>query len=178
MIKEIIVVEGKNDTLNLKRYFDCDTIETHGTCLSDFTLGLIAKAQKGRGVIIFCDPDSPGEKIRSTINNKIKGCKNAFLQADDCRFKHKVGIEHAPYEVLKEALENVLTYGDYQPTLNMDDLWELGLSGQSDSAKLRNYVGAKLHIGKCNTKQLLKRCNMLQLNKEDIRKVLRDEDNS
>lgn len=178
MIKEIIVVEGKNDTLNLKRYFDCDTIETHGTCLSDFTLGLIAKAQKGRGVIIFCDPDSPGEKIRSTINNKIKGCKNAFLQADDCRFKHKVGIEHAPYEVLKEALENLLTYDDYQPTLNMDDLWELGLSGQSDSAKLRNYVGAKLHIGKCNTKQLLKRCNMLQLNKEDIRKVLRDEDNS
>ncbi|MCI5773747.1 MAG: ribonuclease M5 [Erysipelotrichaceae bacterium] len=177
MIKEIIVVEGKNDTLNLKRYFDCDTIETHGTCLSDFTLGLIAKAQKRRGVIIFCDPDSPGEKIRSIINEKVKGCKNAFLQADDCRFKHKVGIEHASYEILKEALENLLTYGEYETTLTTMDLLELGLSGQSESASLRNKVGRKLHIGKCNTKQLLKRCNMLQLNKEDIRKVLTDEDN-
>lgn len=178
MIKEIIVVEGKNDTLNLKRYFDCDTIETHGTCLSDFTLNMIAKAQQRRGVIIFCDPDSPGEKIRNTINEKVKGCKNAFLQADDCRFKHKVGVEHASYEVLKEALDNLLTYGEYVHTVNMNDFLELGLSGQKDSARLRNYVGAKLHIGKCNTKQLLKRCNMLQLDKEDIRKVLVDENNS
>lgn len=29
-IKEIIVVEGKNDTNTLQSFFDCDTIETGG----------------------------------------------------------------------------------------------------------------------------------------------------
>lgn len=174
MIKEVIVVEGKNDTLNLRRYFDCDTIETHGTCLSDFTLNMIRKMQKERGVILFLDPDSPGESIRNAINNKIPGCKNAFLQADDCRFKHKVGIEHAPREVLEEALNNLLTYEIKSVSLTMQDLFELGLNGFANSKELRDIIGRKFHIGKCNAKTLLKRCNMLHLNKEDLRKALED----
>ena len=33
-IKEVIVVEGKNDTNKLKSVLECDTIETSGTHLS------------------------------------------------------------------------------------------------------------------------------------------------
>ena len=32
-MKEILVVEGKNDTNVLKSFLDCDTIETNGTHL-------------------------------------------------------------------------------------------------------------------------------------------------
>ena len=32
-IREVIVVEGKNDTNVLQQYFDCETIETHGTSM-------------------------------------------------------------------------------------------------------------------------------------------------
>ena len=70
-IQEVIVVEGKNDTAKLKQYFDCDTIETHGTCLSEWTLKFILKASKTRGVIVFTDPDSPGNRILK--ENKEKG---------------------------------------------------------------------------------------------------------
>ena len=41
MIREVIVVEGKNDTKNLQRYFEVDTIETHGLGLSRETLEYI-----------------------------------------------------------------------------------------------------------------------------------------
>ena len=34
MIREVIVVEGKNDTKNLQNYFDVETIDTHGLVLS------------------------------------------------------------------------------------------------------------------------------------------------
>ena len=51
-IKEIIIVEGKNDTNTLQSYFECDTIETHGTHLSKRTLKMIEMANKKRGVII------------------------------------------------------------------------------------------------------------------------------
>ena len=72
-VNEIIVVEGKNDTNTLKSFVDCDTIETHGTCLSKNTIEYIKKMQQLRGVIIFTDPDIPGNKIRSIINDKVLG---------------------------------------------------------------------------------------------------------
>ena len=70
-MKEILVVEGKNDTNVLKSFLDCDTIETNGTHLGKEILRQIRLAQKMRGVIIFTDPDFPGEKIRSCINVKM-----------------------------------------------------------------------------------------------------------
>ena len=67
-MKEILVVEGKNDTNVLKSFLDCDTIETNGTHLGKEILRQIRLAQKMRGVIIFTDPDFPGEKILSLIH--------------------------------------------------------------------------------------------------------------
>ena len=37
-IKEIIVVEGKNDTNTLQSFFDCDTIETGGDQVNEKTI--------------------------------------------------------------------------------------------------------------------------------------------
>ena len=39
-IKEIIVVEGKNDTNTLQSFFDCDTIETGGDQVNEKTESL------------------------------------------------------------------------------------------------------------------------------------------
>lgn len=63
-IREVIVVEGKNDTNVLQQYFDCETIETHGTSLDAQTLALHPPGPAAPGVIIFTDPDHPGEYIR------------------------------------------------------------------------------------------------------------------
>ena len=56
-IKEVIVVEGKNDDLRLKQFFDCDTIITHGLGLDDKTIEMIKEMNDKRGVILFLDPD-------------------------------------------------------------------------------------------------------------------------
>ena len=115
-IQEVIVVEGKNDTAVLKSYFDCDTIETHGTCLSDFTLQLIEKMKEKRGVIIFTDPDYPGESIRKQINQRVKGCKNAFIDRKKAKTTKKVGVEHASKEDLYEC------YNTFYNPSNMTEL--------------------------------------------------------
>ena len=39
-IKEIIVVEGKNDTNTLQSFFDCDTIETGGDQVNEKTIAV------------------------------------------------------------------------------------------------------------------------------------------
>ncbi len=168
MIKEVIVVEGKNDTLNLKKYFDVETIETHGLGLSKETLEYIKEVNNKKGVILFLDPDTPGEKIRKRINDYIPGLKNAFVLKEDARGRKKVGVEHAEYAVLKEALDNLVTYQDIGPTLTIDDMYELSLMGKDNSSKLRDIISKKYHIGKCNGKTMLKRLNLLGVTREEL----------
>lgn len=168
IIKEVIVVEGKNDTRRLQSFFDVETIETHGLGLSKETIGFIKEINDKRGVIVFTDPDHPGEMIRKRINEAIPGLKNAFVLKQDARTSKKVGIEHADKEVLLEALNNVVTYEESKNSLSHEDFIDLGLMGQEDSSLRREEISKKYHLGKCNAKTLFKRINLLGLTKEDL----------
>ncbi|MCT4490829.1 ribonuclease M5, partial [Levilactobacillus parabrevis] len=42
-IKEVLVVEGKDDTKSINRAVNADTIETRGSAIDDDTLALIEK---------------------------------------------------------------------------------------------------------------------------------------
>ena len=169
-IKEIIVVEGKKDTANLKRWLDVDTLETSGTGLTDSTLDQIRQWATTRGVIIFTDPDTPGDQIRQRINEAVPGCKNAFLPSrkawEIVRGKRKVGVEHAGKEEILAALEHCLTYQTKEEsTLSWQEFVELGLTGLPNSAEKRREVGIRWHVGEANAKTLRKRLNMLKVTK-------------
>ncbi len=43
------------------------------------TLEVIRNARQSRGVIVLTDPDFPGDKIRSTITEHVKGVKHAYI---------------------------------------------------------------------------------------------------
>src|SRR5699024_3816791 len=109
-------------------------------------------SKEKRGVIIFTDPDYPGERIRRSIDEHVPGCKHAFLtqnEAKDSKSEnYKLGIETASAEIIKEALR-----GMYERDINADeritkdDLIKYGLIGGSDSKNLREVVGERLRIG-------------------------------
>lgn len=168
MIKEVIVVEGQNDTKNLKRFFDVETIETHGLGLNKETIKLIEEINSTRGVILLLDPDSPGEKIRKRINDAIPNLTNAFLMKEDARTLKKVGIEHASKESLEIALKNIVTYSENKQTLSYEEFVDLGLVSKNDSSIKREKISKKHHLGKCNAKTLFKRLNLVGLRKEDL----------
>lgn len=52
-IKEIIVVEGRDDTARIKLAVDADTIETNGSAIGDEVIRQIRLAQETRGVIVL-----------------------------------------------------------------------------------------------------------------------------
>lgn len=175
-IKEVIVVEGKHDADTIKKYVDCDTIETQGTHLGKRTLTLIKKVKEERGIIIFTDPDAPGEKIRNTINQAVPGCKNAFIDKKQARTSKKVGVEHAKKEDILTALAHLMTYDDRADiTLSHEEFFALGLHGGKDSQKRREVLGNALFIGKANAKTLWKRLNMLGLHKQDVEDILNEQ---
>ncbi len=62
-IKEVIVVEGKDDTKQINKAVNADTIETRGSAVPTETLELIEQLAATRGIIIFTDPDFSGERF-------------------------------------------------------------------------------------------------------------------
>ena len=50
-------------------------------------LEVIRNAQQSRGVIVLTDPDFPGDKIRSTITEHVKGVKHAYIDREKAKNK-------------------------------------------------------------------------------------------
>jgi ribonuclease M5 len=109
-IKEIVVVEGKTDTIKLQSLFNVDTIETNGSYLSKATIALIKKVAHTRGVILFLDPDGPGEMIRRKLENYLVNFKQAFIKKTDINDGRKIGIAEANDQAIIQAIENVVTF--------------------------------------------------------------------
>lgn len=170
-IKEIIVVEGRDDTIAIQQAVDADTIETGGSSLDQEKLERIRLAQERRGVIIFTDPDYPGERLRKLIAQYVPGCKHAFLPREKAVSPQgKYGVEHASAEHIREALAQfrVETPVTSPPDITWSQLQELGLIGQASSQKLREHIGNHLGIGYCNGKQLYKRLHAFRISRQEL----------
>jgi ribonuclease M5 len=172
----IIVVEGLHDEINIKNvYPNAKCVITNGSAVNDETINLLKELAKKYEIIIFTDPDFPGEKIRNTISEQIPNCSHAFLRNYDCRSKNgkKVGIEHASKEAIINALSNVYKEQEnLEDTISNNELYELGLNGNNNSSILRNKISNVLNIGAPNAKTFLKRINLLRLTKKDLEELL------
>jgi ribonuclease M5 len=183
-IKEVIVVEGKDDTAKIRQAVDADTIETNGSAVNGDIIEQIKHAKEKRGVIIFTDPDYPGERIRHLVSNAVPECKHAFLSRAEAKAKHDkgIGIEHASAEAIRRALSLVYEVGtEYTSDITKEDLLHFGLIGGDRAKERREKLGEKLNIGYTNGKQLLKRLTMFHLTRGDLvtamEKVVQEEEN-
>ncbi|MGL4952838.1 MAG: ribonuclease M5 [Culicoidibacterales bacterium] len=173
--QEVIVVEGRDDTIRLRAYFDVDTIETNGSAINAQTLEVIREAQKQRGVIVFTDPDYPGEKIRKTIMQAIPEVKHAYLRREDCQAKNgKVGIEHAKRPALEQALQAVVTPKQDLSAVTWEQLIQLDLIVGSQAKLDRAKVAQYFHLGHVNAKQFHKRLQMFGITATQLVTYLRD----
>lgn len=169
MIKEVIVVEGKDDTTAIKRAVEADTIETNGSAIGKEVLSRIKLANERRGIIIFTDPDHAGERIRKIVAQHAPGCKHAFLPQEKALYKGDIGIENASPEAIIEALANVRTETELKAgEVTWDDLIELGLVAHPEAAQRRLELGKLLGIGYANGKQFYKRCTSFQITKREF----------
>lgn len=173
-IQEVVVVEGKTDTNKLKSLFQVETIETNGSEISIQTLELIKKVNSTRGVILFLDPDGPGEKIRKTIINYVQSdIKNCFISKSDIISDKKIGIAEASNEAIINAINNVSTFNSNQTSINLDEWNQLNVN----SKDIRQHICSCLNISYCNNKQLFKRVNMLGLTYSNLKQIIEKYEN-
>lgn len=172
---DIIVVEGVHDVIRVQSvYKDAQCVITNGSEISEETIRYIKELSKSYNIVVFTDPDSPGERIRKIITEAVPNCKQAFLRKKDCISNNhkKVGIEHASREAIINALENVYEYSGKDDVISVNELYELELIGGKESQVMRDRISDYLNIGKPNGKTFLKRLNLLQIDKEALEEII------
>lgn len=173
VIREVIVVEGRDDTVAIKRAVDADTIETGGSAIGASVIRRVKLAQERRGVIILTDPDFAGERIRKIVAQKVPGCKHAFIPESEATLKGDIGVENASPEAIREALARVHTeMPEAEILIDWEDLIMTGLVMQSDAAERRMKMGNLLGIGYGNGKQFHKRLRIFGISREEFAAAL------
>ena len=86
-IKEIIVVEGKDDTVAIKRAVDADTIETNGSAIGDRVIEQVKLALQNEA-LLFSQTGLSGERIRKIISDKVPDV-NMLLPKEEALAKRK-----------------------------------------------------------------------------------------
>ena len=173
MIKEVIVVEGKDDISIVKRSVDAEIISTNGFGYNKRFVNDLKQIAKRQGLIIFTDPDFAGEQIRRDLDRQIPNCKHAFLAQDKSIKKDDIGIENAKVEDIIEAINRARPVKEEKSNnFTKNDLLEYGLVGDVDSRRRRDELGHILGIGYGNGKQFLSRLNNFNVTKEEFLKAL------
>lgn len=176
-MNSIIIVEGIHDEMLIKSiYPEANVIITNGSEIKEETLAMIQKLSKNNEIIVFTDPDYPGERIRNLVTAVVPEAKQAFIRKKDAisHNKKKVGVEHASKETIIASLSNLISNSNQPKTITNLDLYELGLNGREKSAQLRGKISERLNIGRPNVKMFLTRLNLLQITKEELQRICQE----
>lgn len=188
-IREIIVVEGRDDTEAVKRAVECETIETHGFGIKASTWDALARAYEAKGLIILTDPDHAGDTIRRKIKERFPDSREAFLPRAKADKEGDIGIENARPEDILKALQKVKRTDDAgaahkaaeEPEEAEAITWEMmvssGLSGAQDSRARREMLAEELGISYGNAKSMLSHMNAFGITAGEFNEALRAIDN-
>ena len=173
VINGIIVVEGITDVSFLSEFIDAEFVTTNGSEIPEETIKYLQNSREKREIFVLTDPDSPGKKIRDTLDQFIPNLKHCFVSKEHSIKKNKVGVAESTKEEILKALANFIeTKKDEIGNITHSDLNKLGLEGSEHSSKNRQKVIDKYHLGFCNAKTFLKRVNYSHLTIEDLKKCL------
>lgn len=173
MIKQVIVVEGRDDITAVKRAVDAEVIAVGGFGINAKVIEKIKEAQKRQGVIVLTDPDFAGEKIRRIISKRVKGIKHAYISQAEGTKDDDIGVENASPESIIRALEKAkCTLEEKKDTFDVQDMIFFKLMGHPTSKERRDSLGKELGIGYSNSAQFLSRLNSFGITKEEFMKAI------
>ena len=184
-IKECIVVEGVYDKIKLSQIVDGVIFVTNGFAIfnNKKELETIKTFAEKCGIVILTDSDAAGFKIRNYIKQAMPSgtVKHAYIPEVPGKERRKLkpgkegllGVEGISDEIITEAIRKsgceingVSELKDHTP-VTKTDLFMLGLSGGSESAKKRHELCALLNLpGKISANMLLDSINAIMTREE------------
>jgi ribonuclease M5 len=169
VIKEVIVVEGRDDVTAVKKAVAAEVIAVGGFGINSRVIDRIKEAQKRQGVIVLTDPDFAGEKIRKIISKRVPGIKHAYISRAEGTREDDIGVENASSEAIIRALEGAkCEIVNKREEFTMQDMFFFKLMGDNKSKERREALGKELGIGYGNAAQFLSRLNNYGIGKEEF----------
>ena len=189
-IKEAVVVEGKYDAIRLRSVVDATIVETDGFGIfrQPEKMELLRRLAEAQGLIVLTDSDSAGFVIRDRISGALPKelVKHAYIPEITGKERRKnklskeglLGVEGVDGETVIAALWRAgATFLDGAverpaPYLTKARLYEDGLSGREDSARLRTALLKRLGLPtRLSANRMIEALNVL-LSEDDYREVL------
>ncbi|MFA9397316.1 MAG: ribonuclease M5 [Clostridiaceae bacterium] len=169
MIKEVIVVEGRDDVTAVKAAVEAEIISVSGFGINAKTIEKIQEAQTRQGVIVFTDPDFAGEKIRRIISKRVKGVKHAYISKQQGLKDGDIGVENAKPEAIISALEKAkCEIVEKEKIFNYQDMLYFKLTADKEAKARRQMLGEILGIGYSNAAQMINKLNNYGISKEEF----------
>ena len=166
-----IIVEGKYDKIKIKSVADACVIQTDGFGVfkNNERLALIRQLAKKSKIIVMTDSDGAGKVIRSHITSAIPKDRLIQLYTPQVKGKERrkdepsaegfLGVEGTEAETLRRLLEpfavGVSNYLTEREEITKADLFEVGLTGGSESAERRDELALSLELPKKMTPNAL-----------------------
>ena len=172
-MKDIIIVEGKSDTNRLKLINpNIQTYETSGLGLDTQKIKELKKLSQKYRLVVFTDPDGPGEIIRNRIASEITNIYHAYLPNNKAISKNKlkVGVEHASLDEIKKALKNLHYKNEKLGNYTLNDLidWKI-----YNCKEQRKKFCDELNLAYGNNQKVLKQLNTFNVDIKQINDVLK-----
>ena len=185
-----IIVEGKYDKIRLENIFETPIIITEGFGIfknkdkKDFIKLLAQKS----GIIVLTDSDSAGIMIRNHLKSFVPNDKiiNIYLPEISGKERRKsspskqgiLGVEGIDDDIIVSAFERAGVIGTKRESndkITKLDLYNLGIVGGEQSAKLRSEILAKLSLPTgLSATSMLEAINFLYT-KEEFLKLIKGE---
>lgn len=177
MIKEVIVVEGRDDITAVKRAVEAELISVGGFGINEKIINKIREAQKRRGVIILTDPDFAGEKIRKIIAKRVANVKHAYISRKEGTKDGDIGVENASPETILRALATAkFQLQEKRKEFDIQDMIFFKLTGDIRAKERREALGNELGIGYGNSSQFITRLNNYGIIKEEFIEAMKKVD--
>lgn len=170
-IKEVIVVEGRDDIAAVKKAVDAEVFAVNGHAVrKNKSIEKLKIAYQNKGLIILTDADFAGEKIRNFLNENFPNSKNAYIPRGKSLKSGDVGVENAePADIIRALEKAKCSYEDENYSVfSFEMLLDMGIVGAKNSFELREKLGDELGIGYSNGKQFLSKLNRYKISLEEF----------
>ena len=183
-----VVVEGKYDKIKIESLFESVVITTEGFSIfkNAEKKQLIRMLAAKSPIIVLTDSDSAGRMIRGHLSSMIPPDRiiNAYIPQVGGKEKRKpkpsaqgfLGVEGIDETVLREILlpftAEDCKQGMIRHEITTSRLYELGLTGQENSAHLRDVILQQMGLPSKMTAKSFKKAVELLISEEDLAKMM------
>jgi len=173
-VSGVIVVEGAMDIAFLSNFLEAEFVSVNGSAVDENVVRYLQNLPLSTPMYLMLDPDSPGEKIRHTLHQKLNHYTDVFIPKAHAIKGKKVGVAESNRTTILSALSQSMEVNDdkLEPTISMQDLVTLQLTGSEHATQRRRHIEQHFHLGFTNTKSLLKRLNQRQITPQQIAEIL------